>query len=316
MAQEWSLTPQAQVPQRKGKGMLITGIVLLGVGVVMGVVGIIGIVGSLGSALSGLAAPATAPSVFVASLNGGGSYAVYQLNAGATDAITVDDVKVTDPTGAVVPLTEVPFQQTTTTNGSTAVIVGDFTAPVSGSYDVEVAVEGVQFAVGPGIAAFASLGVWGALIGFGSLFFLVGLVLLIIGAVRLSSSKKRIAAATAYGYGGAYGTQAPQAYPTQQAYPVQPQQPAPYPTYGQPTTAQPAPAESITPPAPEDPFAAQPQQPETVVTPVEPTPAPTPEPTPPPQPAQALPPAGWYPDPAKPGGQRYWDGQQWTSHTA
>ncbi len=27
-------------------------------------------------------------------------------------------------------------------------------------------------------------------------------------------------------------------------------------------------------------------------------------------------PAGWYPDPGRPGGQRYWDGQQWTEHQA
>jgi hypothetical protein len=31
----------------------------------------------------------------------------------------------------------------------------------------------------------------------------------------------------------------------------------------------------------------------------------------PPQPA-----AGWFPDPAGSGGLRYWDGQQWTAHTA
>lgn len=30
----------------------------------------------------------------------------------------------------------------------------------------------------------------------------------------------------------------------------------------------------------------------------------------------ALPPAGWYPDTAQPGVQRYWDGTGWTAHTA
>ncbi|MFI0433609.1 MAG: DUF2510 domain-containing protein [Candidatus Nanopelagicales bacterium] len=33
-------------------------------------------------------------------------------------------------------------------------------------------------------------------------------------------------------------------------------------------------------------------------------------------PVQQLPPAGWYPDPAATGGQRYWDGRNWTEHTA
>ena len=29
-----------------------------------------------------------------------------------------------------------------------------------------------------------------------------------------------------------------------------------------------------------------------------------------------LPPAGWFPDPTDTGAHRYWDGQQWTEHTA
>jgi hypothetical protein len=28
----------------------------------------------------------------------------------------------------------------------------------------------------------------------------------------------------------------------------------------------------------------------------------------------ALPPAGWYPDPAEPGRQRYWEGAHWTAN--
>lgn len=32
--------------------------------------------------------------------------------------------------------------------------------------------------------------------------------------------------------------------------------------------------------------------------------------------SNVTPPAGWYPDPHSPGAQRYWDGTQWTAHTA
>jgi hypothetical protein len=37
---------------------------------------------------------------------------------------------------------------------------------------------------------------------------------------------------------------------------------------------------------------------------------------PPAPPATTLPPAAWYPDPERPGGQRYWDGHAWTDHRA
>lgn len=48
------------------------------------------------------------------------------------------------------------------------------------------------------------------------------------------------------------------------------------------------------------------QRPEAQAQPVQPAPAPQP----------VLPPAGWYPDPSRPGGQRYWDGARWTEHQA
>lgn len=56
-----------------------------------------------------------------------------------------------------------------------------------------------------------------------------------------------------------------------------------------------------------DPYAAQPVQ--QAYPPAQPV-----QPAAPVQPA--LPPAGWYPDPARPGGQRYWNGERWTEHQA
>jgi hypothetical protein len=63
-----------------------------------------------------------------------------------------------------------------------------------------------------------------------------------------------------------------------------------------------------TPQAVDDPFASQ-SHPTAAA-----SPAPTVQPAQPDQPA--LPPAGWYPDPSRPGGQRYWNGERWTEHQA
>jgi Protein of unknown function (DUF2510) len=49
-------------------------------------------------------------------------------------------------------------------------------------------------------------------------------------------------------------------------------------------------------------------------TPTPPAPMP-PAPMPPPPPPTG-PPPGWYADPGRPGGQRYWDGTRWTDYTA
>jgi hypothetical protein len=73
------------------------------------------------------------------------------------------------------------------------------------------------------------------------------------------------------------------AYPPQQAFPA-----AGYPpSAGDPTEVFPA-------------AAAAPVAPQPVVAPA----------------AAATPPAGWYADPNRPGGQRYWDGTAWTEHIA
>ncbi len=64
-------------------------------------------------------------------------------------------------------------------------------------------------------------------------------------------------------------------------------------------------------PQPPPPLPASPSPPPPQATAV----APPPTPPTPPQPA-ATPPANWYPDPGDPRMLRYWDGRQWTQHTA
>jgi uncharacterized RDD family membrane protein YckC len=52
-----------------------------------------------------------------------------------------------------------------------------------------------------------------------------------------------------------------------------------------------------------------------VTGPADDRPPPLTQPPPPPPPPPALPPAGWYPDPAGQEAQRWWDGTSWTVHT-
>ena len=78
--------------------------------------------------------------------------------------------------------------------------------------------------------------------------------------------------------------------------------------YQQPVPAQPDVPQPVAPPVADGPVV--PVAPETVAPqPVAPPVAPQPV-------APVSPPAGWYPDPGRPGGQRYWDGAAWTEHTA
>jgi len=277
MSQEWALTPGYEQPKRKGKGAIITGSILMGLGLVLGIIGIVGIAATGASAVAAFAAPVTSPGSSLNQLDGGKSYVVYQLLDATGDPISAADVTVLAPDGSTVRLDDLVDVNDSYTSGSdTFASVAGFTAPTTGQYTTSIGVPGVAFVVGPGLSALASVAMWGLLIGAATIIGIIGLVVLIIGLVRRSSSKPK---PVAYGYpagavGAGYGTPAqPYVAPAQTPQPQIFEQPA------------------------EQPF----------VTPAESAPAP---------PAAALPPAGWYPDPGRPGGQRYWDGQQWTEHQA
>ena len=272
MSQEWSLTSGSQVPvKRKGKGAIVTGAVLMGLALVLGIVGVVGIVSAGASAVSAFASPVLSPAISSNQLEGGKNYVVYQmLDAGST-RLTGADITVTSPEGSTVAVTDITSSTDSySSNGDTFVTVASFTAPVSGIYATTVAAPGELFVVGPGLSALTGLALWGLLIGIATLLGVVGLVVLIVGVVRRSSSKPQ---PVAYGYpaGGAVAAAQPYVAPAQSPQPQIFEQPLPV--------------------EPVQPFAT-------------------------PAPAQPLPPAGWYPDPGRPGGQRYWDGQRWTEHQA
>ena len=302
MAQQWSAAP---APTLKGKGAIITGLVLLLVGLVAVIAGIAGTVSAVSSLVSGFSSPRPTPAHFVMSLEGGTTYAVYEQSGGGTGtngdpflgAVHQGDVTITGPTGTV-PFTEAGQQsQSYRTSGTTFVEAGSFDPQTSGSYTIDVSTSpSVNVVVAPSFTSFGRAAGWIGLIGLGALLGLAGLITLIVGLVRRSGSKKKVAAYAAYA-AQPYGTQpyGTQPYGTQQygtpAYDAQ--QPVPGVTEGYAGTPDPAAADA---PA-----------------------APVPAPAPPAPPAPvALPPAGWYPDPAGgvPGAQRYWDGQAWTEHRA
>ena len=303
MATQWSAAP-APAPALKGKGAIVTGIVLLLLGVVAVVAGIAGSAASLSSLVSGFSTPKPTPAHFVLTLDGGTTYAVYEQAAGGhgvpgdpfQGAVGPADVTITGPGGAVAFVPAGSSSQSYTNAGSTFVAAGTFDPPTSGSYTIDVTTSPpVNVVVAPSFTSFGRAIGWIGLIGLGALLGLVGLITLIVGLVRRSGSKKAIAAAAAY---------AAQPYAAQQ-YGTQPYGTQPYgtqPVAGQPYAGQPA-----------QPYVAPVGDvPQEAVAPVaRVAPAMPPAPT-------ALPPAGWYPDPAggQPGAQRYWDGQAWTEHRA
>jgi len=289
MSQDWSLTPAAAAPpQVKGKGMIWTGAVLLVVGVVLIVAGIVGVVVSAAGLITGFGSPVATPTSVTRTLDAGTTYAVYELSGLGSGSGTADDpllatvspsdVTVTGPGGVAVPVKDPgSMTQTFTNSGKEYFVVATFDPPVTGSYDIAIATEGAEVLVAPSFSAFGRSLAWVSAIGLGGLLALVGLILLIIGLVRRSSSKRPVAPA-------AYGAVAhPQA-----AAPLQQQAPTAPPVAGDPV----APGQGAASPA-----AA--------------TPPTAPQPV-----APVSPPAGWYPDPGRAGGQRYWDGSAWTEHVS
>ncbi|MFN8167530.1 MAG: DUF2510 domain-containing protein [Candidatus Nanopelagicales bacterium] len=343
MSQDWSLTPAAATPppQIKGKGMIWTGAILLVVGMVLVVAGIVGVIASAASLINGFGSPVTTPTTVSRTFDAGTTYAVYELSGRGSGSgtqedpllatVSPSDISVSGPGGISVPVKDPgSTTQTFTNNGREYFAVATFDAPTTGSYQVSITTEGAQVLVAPSLTSFGRSFAWIGAIGLGGLLALLGLILLIVGIVRRSSSKKRAAyaagAPVAPSYPGQYV--APAAAATAVAAPVAPAPAEPAPQSFAPVTPAEAAApveaaaaaaaapevQSFAPVTPAEPAAVAPDA-AAPAAPVEPVAAPA-APAAPAPPAAALPPAGWYPDPGRPGGQRYWDGAQWTEHTA
>ena len=210
MAQDWSHAP---APTLKGKGAIITGIVLLVLGLFAVIAGIVGSASAVSSLVSGFSSPQPTPAHITLKLDGGTTYAVYEESGGGSGTtgdpfqtvVGPQDVTITGPGGSV-PFTGAGSSvQTYKTSSTTFVESGTFDPPTTGTYTVDVTTTpSVQVVVAPSFTSFGRVAGWIGLIGLGVLLGLVGLITLIVGLVRRSSSKKAVAAATAYGAGAAY----------------------------------------------------------------------------------------------------------------
>ena len=253
MTEQFGTPSVVTTPPKRGKGAIITGLVLLAVGIVMAIGGIVAFA-SAASLLSGLGTPQTTPVEIPKTLDGGTTYAVYEQASSGTGtsgdpyigSIQPGDVTVQATDGTAVIVTDSSSLSQTFSDGSkNYVVVATFDPPVSGEYVVTVKTEGATVIVAPSLTAVAKALPWLALIGVGALLALAGLIVFIVGIVR-RSSKPAVAA----------------------GYPAQGYVAAPVPTL-----------------------------------------SPAARPT-------GLPAPGWYPDPERPGGQRYWNGTGWTESRA
>jgi hypothetical protein len=249
MTEQYGTPPSVvATPRKRGKGAIITGLVLLAVGIVMAIGGIVAFGASAASLLSGLGTSQTTPVEIPKTLEAGTTYAVYEQATSGTGSssdpyigsVQPGDVTVQATDGTAVIVTDSPSLSQTFSDGSkNYVVVATFDPPVSGQYVVSVKTDGATVIVAPSLTAVAKALPWLALIGLGALLALAGLIVFIVGIVR-RSSKPAVAAG----------------YPAAGYAPV-------------------------------------------------PTPSPAARPT-------GLPAPGWYPDPERPGGQRYWNGTGWT----
>lgn len=171
----------------KGKGAVVTGAVLLVLGIVLGGLGVAVFGGTAkeiaGTTVSGVA---TAPAEVTADLKAATTYAVYEQTGSAT-TVKPADVTVTAADGTALTVSAPASAVVANGDGGTKLTeVAIFDIGTSGTFTVKVATEGVTYAVAPSLSVEAQGFAWGAAVIVGIVLAVIGLIVLIVGLVQRS----------------------------------------------------------------------------------------------------------------------------------
>ena len=188
MSADPSITSTA--PAKGGRGPIITGVVLIVVGFLIGIFGTIVVVSAKDGFVGLLRESPQSTPVSVERNLGTGIYFVYQ-NVNDAQQIPVSDVAVTDSLGVMVDVYEPAAQETVTKGNIKYVDVAGFKVTKPGPYRINIATQGANVIIGPSMGHAFDQAVPGlAMGGLAAVLFIVGLVLLIVGVVKRAQSHK------------------------------------------------------------------------------------------------------------------------------
>lgn len=182
-------TNAAGAPARtkRGKGALVTGAVLLVLGVILTFLGIAVPAGTAKEiTATQLSAPKTAPAEWSADLAAATTYGVYAEKGGVT--VPASDVSVTASDGTALTVTSSDTAEVKGDGGKTFVEVANVTIGTSGTFTIKVSTQGAVVAVAPSVATESKGFAFVAALFVGPLLCLIGVVLLIVGGVQRSRS--------------------------------------------------------------------------------------------------------------------------------
>lgn len=172
---------------KRGKGALVTGAVLLVLGVILTFLGIAVPSGTAKEiANTQIAAPKTAPAEWTADLAAATTYGVYAAKDGT--AVAVSDVTVTAEDGTALTVNKSDSVEVKGEGGKTFTEAANFTIGTSGTFTIKVASAGAEVAVAPSIATEEKGLAWIVALFVGPILALIGIVLLIVGGVQRSKS--------------------------------------------------------------------------------------------------------------------------------